>query len=78
MYKYWFTLLPFLVIKEGMPRGRPLKGEEVRGRLTLRLPPDLIVGIKRAAKRRGMSQSDYLDDVVRPVLVTAGILKRTK
>jgi hypothetical protein len=73
--QYWFTLLPFQSDKGGMPRGRPLKGEEVRGRLTLRLPPDLIAGVKRAAKRRKMSQADYIDAVVRPALIAEGFIK---
>jgi hypothetical protein len=73
-----FTLFRFLAIKGGVPgqtRGRPLKGEQRRGRLTLRLPPDLINAVKRAAKRQKKSQTDYLDDAVLPLLVAEGILK---
>jgi hypothetical protein len=58
-----------------MPRGRPLKGHEPRGRFHARLPADLLAGIKRAAKRRKMSQSDYLDTVLRPVLIAEGFIK---
>jgi len=58
-----------------MPRGKPPKGKETRGRLTVRLPPDLIAGLKRAAKRRKMSQADYLIGAVRPALIAEGFLK---
>jgi hypothetical protein len=72
--QYLFTLSPVVAIKEGMPRGRPLKGEEVRGRLTLRLPRDLIAGIKRAAKRQRLSQADFVDGTIRPILIAQGFI----
>lgn len=60
---------------ESMARGRPPKGKENRGRLTVRLPVDTIKGIKRAAKRKKISQADYIDAAVRPALIADGIIK---
>lgn len=58
-----------------MAGGRPPKGKENRGRLTLRLPMDTIRGVKRAAKRKGLSQADYIDAAVRPALIADRIIK---
>jgi hypothetical protein len=41
----------------------------------MRLPQDTIRGIKRIAKRRKKSQSDFVNSCVRPVLVTEGFIK---
>jgi hypothetical protein len=60
-----------------MPKGRPPKGKENHGRLTLRLPVDTINGVKRAAERQKKSQADYIDAAVRPVLIADGIIKGT-
>jgi hypothetical protein len=69
---------PFLAIKGGMARGRPPKGKENRGRITLPLPVETIKGVRRAAKRRGQSQPDYIDDAVRPRLIADKIIKETR
>jgi hypothetical protein len=41
----------------------------------MRLPIDTIVGVKRAAKRQKKSQADFIDGVVRPVLIAEGFIK---
>jgi hypothetical protein len=59
-------------------RGRPPKQNENRGRLTVRLPIDLIAGIKRAAKRRMVGQADYVVEAVRPLLIAEGFIKEPR
>ena len=70
-----FTYIRFPAMKGGMPRGRPPKGKQNRERLTLRLPPDTIAAVKRAAKRQKKSQADVINDAVRPVLIAEGFIK---
>lgn len=70
-----FRLLLVPIIQRSMARGRPLKGTENRERLTVRLPPETIKGVKRAAKRKKISQADYIDAAVRPALIKDGLLK---
>jgi hypothetical protein len=55
-----------------MARGRPPKGDQNRERLTVRLPPATIRGLKRAAKRKKISQADYIDAAVRLALIADG------
>jgi predicted HicB family RNase H-like nuclease len=62
----------------GKPKGRPPKQKLNRGRLTVRLPVDTIAGVKRAAKRQKISQADFIDQCVRPVLIADGIIKEPR
>jgi hypothetical protein len=75
LHKNSFLPPEFVSIFMVVPRGRPPKGDQNRERLTLRLPPDLIAGIKRAAKRQKKSQADFVDAAVRAVLIAEGILR---
>ena len=58
-----------------MASGRISKGKMVRVRVTFRLEPDLAKAIKRAAGKENLSQADYVDSVLRPTLIKAGLIK---
>lgn len=44
------------------PKGRPLKGEERRKAITIRITPTAADAIFKAAKSLGVSQSDIIED----------------
>jgi predicted HicB family RNase H-like nuclease len=53
-----------------MPRGRPPKGADYtpRKRANYRFPPDLVEAIKRAAKRKKMSQNAFVEAAIKLAL----------
>jgi uncharacterized protein (DUF1778 family) len=56
------------------PRGRP-KGTKNRERLTVRLPPETVAAVKRAAKKEKKSQADVINEALRPALIAKGFIK---
>ena len=64
-----------------MPSGRLPKGKtplKKRVRVTFRFPKEIADGIKRAAKRKGVGQTDYMENLVRSALIADGIIKPKK
>ena len=44
-------------------KGRPLKGEEKREAVTFRITPKAAASIAEAAKEKGVSQSDIVEEL---------------
>jgi hypothetical protein len=72
MYNFFFPLAVQYPILQRMVRGRPPKGSDYveRTRVNYRLPPDIAEAIKQVARRKGLSQTAYVELVFREKLQT--------
>jgi hypothetical protein len=71
LYSFYFTFSGFLpIIPAMMVTGRPPKDSNYveRKRVTYRLRPEMVQAIKRAARRRKISQTAYVELAVEELL----------
>lgn len=66
------------MVRLSMPGGRPRKDSDYvqRIRVNYRFRPEIVKALHRAAKRKKISQTDYVEGLVRAGLEADGVLPK--